>query len=795
MGYTETMEKISSMLQKGYECEKVYHDWRKACEYYGEARACLESLYGKGSKICSFVNLYDYVQEQYQENYRAAILRLADAGELLDSFSEKDVLDGFTAWINENRQLLLDEAVAKTWNVLQYLGFEISLEDLFLQTILIGNDMEEVMNRTIIDRLGLPRRFHYLLQQMCDGCKNYTPDMKQKVVQIYDFIHNQEGKDFSNMNQEEKARLAKALLSVLQEGNQLFTENGILGGGMAAYMKDWQKNIEFDVARGMMGLGETEFAESLFSRIKDDYDFSDISSQIKIKLVECLLAEKKGNRVRAEEILDEIEEMENRIITRVFFLKSEQERIEILKGIEYLMKRTVEVCSQVCGAERAYSMVVRTRMLSFDHTNIHLSSEEHRHVVLKMQQLESRKNAGENVTAEYNKLIDYFERVSGGIFDFDPVTIQRKLTGGQAVLEFTTMTDENDNDFYAVFVVTSQRIVSVNLGKCIIANDCIEEVLEYIENYALNKYSSCQIRALPGYYELYETVLQPISEILPYNIKTLFIAEAGDFLQLPFGILPCFHWYDKFMEDEYHINYINCGKEILRDVGGVINQGAVVIGNPDFNGKFPALPSSGKEAEAVAKLLKVNPVTGRDVVPGCLKRQARIFHISTHAGTREEAGLEKSIDPMANINLIFSDGELLSAKEINKLDLCGTDLVVLSVCGVKEEKGIYGDLGPGMRRAFINAGARHIILNLWKTDDNAAELLMKKFYDCYLNKKMSIESALREAKRFLRTSSVGAIKKGKYYEGGMEEVFSLMKEDEMPYEHPYYWAGFIAFGM
>ncbi len=795
MGYTEGREKVLFLLKMGYECESLHHDSPTACEYYREARNYLKSLYGENSKLCNIVHLYDYVREFYQEDYRTAILILADAGELLDNFSEKDVLDDFTAWIMENRQLLLDEAVAKTWNVFQYFNLDFSLENLLIQAMLTGNDMEEVMNRTLIDPLGLPRKFHYLLQQMCKWNKNITSDMKKKVAEIYSFIRDQEGKDFSNINDEERIYLAKSLFDLLQESSQLYTENGILGNGLSSFIKSIQKNIDIDIVRGMMGLGETEFAEELFSRIKDDFDFSDIEWQIKIKLEECLLEKKKENRSKAEEVLDEIIEMENSIIMRTFFMRSEQEKIEILKGIEYLMKRTAEVCSQICGAEAAYSMVVRTRTLSFDHANIHLSNEDHEHVVLKMQQLKMRETKGEDISLEYSKLMDYFEQVSHGIFEFDSMRICRKLTSKQAILEFTVMTDDHDSDFYYVFVVTSRKILSINLGTCKEVDECIEKVLEYIENYAVNKYSSCQIKAFPQYRKLYEMVLLPISEVLPQNVHMLFIAGAGDFLRLPFGMLPCFHWYDMFMEDEYHINYINSGKEILRDENCIVNQGAIVIGNPDFEGKFPELPSSGKEVEAVAKLLKVNPIIGKDAVSEYLKKPVGIFHISTHSCTREEAGLTKDIDSMKNVNLVFANGELLSAKEINRLDMNKTDLVVLSVCGVKEEKGVYCDIGPGIRRAFINAGAKHIILNFWKTDDKAAELLMKSFYDCYLNKNMNIENALREAKRYLRTNSVCEIKRGKYYDGGMEEVFALMKEDEIPYAHPYYWAGFIAFGV
>lgn len=795
MEYTKGEEKFFFMIQKGYEYENLYHDLHKACEYYGEARACLERLYGRDNRLCNIVNLYDYVWENYQEDYRTAILKLADVGEMLEDFSEQDSVDEFTAWINENKASLLNEVIGKTLNVLQHFDLKFSLEDILMQSVFTRNDMEEVINRTLIDPLGLPRKFHYLLQQMLKDTKDITPDMKYKAMELYDFMRNQQGKDYSNMKNEEKIQLVKSLYDLMQESGYHYMENGTLGGGISSFVASSRGSIDFAIVRGMMGLGETDFAESLLLKLKGDYDFDDIDSQIKIKLVECLLNDKKGNKKDAEKILDEIIDLENSIIMQVFFMDNEQRKIEFLKGIEYLMKRTAEVCNQICGALAAYSMVVRTRTLSFDHSSIHLSSDEHRHVVLKGQQLKLREKAGEDVTAEYNKLMDYFEKASHGIFEFDSTHICRKLTDKQAILEFTILTDERDCDFYYVFVVTSKAISAINLGKSTEVNECIDEILKYISNYSASKHSKYQIRMLSQYYDLYKMILLPIGEVLPQSIHNLLISGAGNFLEIPFGLLPCFHWYDKFMEDEYHISYINSGKELLRDTNYVMNQGAVVIGNPDFEGKFPALPSSEKETQVIAKMLKVKPITGREAVPECLKKSVGIFHISTHSYSEKETDSNKDIDPMKRIGLVFAGGQLLSAKEISQMDMSKTDLVVLSVCGVKEEKGVFSDIGPGIRRAFINAGARHIILNLWKTDDNAAELLMRCFYDYYIQEKKSIEESLRIAKHYLRTSSVGKIKREKYYDASMEQVFTFMEEDEIPYAHPYYWAGFIVLGV
>lgn len=794
MRSTVETEYIFYLIQKGSECETQYHDLRKACEYYAEVRVYLAKFYGKESRLCNFVNLCDYVWDSHQEDYRTAALKLADAGELLDNFSEQDIVDDFTEWLYENKEALLNLAVEKTLEVFQYFNFECSLEDIFVQTVLFQNDMEEVYNRTLIDKIGLPRKFHYLLHQMCDHAKTYTPDMQRTAIKLYDFLRNNQDKDFTQMDNKEKKDLANSLYDLLRETSFINAENQNMSGGISGFLNSRRNRIDFEMVRGMTGLGETEFAESIFSRLKGNNDFSDNDSHIKIKLLECLLEYKKGNKKCAENTLDEIVELENKMIMQIFFMREEQRKIEFLKGIEYLMKRTAEVCYQLHGAQTAYSMVVRTRTLSFDHASIHLNSKVHTHVVTKAQQLELRKKAGEDITAEYQELSDYFKKISQGIFDFDSATICRKLTDKQAILEFTVMTDETDYDFYYVFVVTSRAISAINLGKCEEMNECIARIRQYVTDYAVSKFSNYHIRMLPQYHDLYQMVLLPIGEVLPQNIHNLLIAGAGDFLELPFGMLPCFHWYDQYMEEKYQIRYINSGKELLRDKYPDMNQEAVVIGNPDFKGTHPALPFSAKEVEVVAKLLNVDPITGEYAVSEHLKKPAGIFHISTHSytGKRDFNG---DTDPMERIGLVFAGGQVLSAKKISQIDMSRTNLVVLSVCGTEEGRSVYNDIGPGIRRAFINAGVRHIILNLWKTDDSAAELLMRFFYTSFIQEKRSIDESLRNAKHYLRTSPISKIKREQYYDQSMEAVFALMKDDEIPYAHPYYWAGFIAFGV
>lgn len=106
---------------------------------------------------------------------------------------------------------------------------------------------------------------------------------------------------------------------------------------------------------------------------------------------------------------------------------------------------------------------------------------------------------------------------------------------------------------------------------------------------------------------------------------------------------------------------------------------------------------------------------------------------------------------------------VLTAYEISEMNLSNTELVVLSAC----ETGLGDILGNegvyGLQRALKIAGAKNLMISLWKVPDAETAKLMTSFYTYWLQDKLSIRKALMTAQKDFRNRGLD----------------------------PYFWAGFI----
>ncbi len=108
---------------------------------------------------------------------------------------------------------------------------------------------------------------------------------------------------------------------------------------------------------------------------------------------------------------------------------------------------------------------------------------------------------------------------------------------------------------------------------------------------------------------------------------------------------------------------------------------------------------------------------------------------------------------------------LLTAEDVTGMDLLDTELVVLSACDTGLGDVHIGEGVMGLRRSFILAGAKTLVMSLWKVPSEETKLLMKEFYDRLLDGEPRAE-ALRQAQ--------------------------LARKAKHP--NPYYWGAFICQG-
>jgi CHAT domain-containing protein/tetratricopeptide (TPR) repeat protein len=175
-------------------------------------------------------------------------------------------------------------------------------------------------------------------------------------------------------------------------------------------------------------------------------------------------------------------------------------------------------------------------------------------------------------------------------------------------------------------------------------------------------------------------------------------------------------------------------------------------------------------------------------------------------------------DPLRS-GLVLADGVLDVAEIMSpRIDLDATRVVVLSAC----ETGLFDfnrhpDEFVGLNSGLLMAGAPAVASTLWAVEDRSTALLMSEFYRRLLDGD-SISFALGEAQLWLSTLTFSNLrawvlehaslyaeeaKRRPMFEPIARAVSKWAAElatmndidgDARPYDHPYYWAAFMALG-
>jgi CHAT domain-containing protein len=371
--------------------------------------------------------------------------------------------------------------------------------------------------------------------------------------------------------------------------------------------------------------------------------------------------------------------------------------------------------------------------------------------------------------------------------------IQAKLLDTEAVLEFIRIRTF-DKDFtadskYAALVLTK----SATEPKLVVLDNGNQLETRYAKFYR----NAIQNRQADNYsYEQFWARVDPALT----GKKVLYISADGVYNQISLNTLKKPD--GDYVLNRYDMVLVGNSKDVIAlktQKPVAAKKSAFVLGFPDYGGDaVSALPGTKVEVDNINRILKAGGYTiqsfmqktATEASVKALKGQT-LVHIATHgyfqadveqtaAGVHQEnaknnpllrsglllAGASPTLKGELIPNLESNDNGVLTAYEAMNLSLEGTDLIMVSACetglgDVRAGEGVYG-----LQRSFIVAGAKAMVMSLWKVDDAATQALMTNFYT-NLSKGVPKAKAFKQAQLQLMTK----------------------------YKEPYYWGAFVMMGM
>ena len=302
-----------------------------------------------------------------------------------------------------------------------------------------------------------------------------------------------------------------------------------------------------------------------------------------------------------------------------------------------------------------------------------------------------------------------------------------------------------ENKFYT-WAVTNKQIIAKQ--KDFQANELISQVD------TLRKALQQQKSIVHISQELYHLLIQPFeSEIVHQN--HIVIVPHGILHYLPFAALLDNN--QKYLIERFSVSLAPSAMvlDICMDKGQpfisseVWTPDILAFGNPDLDNPQLELPFAEKEIESV-QLLYPNATSylNNQATETIFKQSCQtpnMILLSCH-------GEFDAVNPLFSSLLLTSDEQndgRLTAHEIFELDM-NAYLVAMSACETGLAKVSVGDEIIGLSRSFIYAGSSSLLSSLWKVDDLATAVMIKRFFR-YLKEGDSNARALQKAMDLVRS--------------------------------------------
>lgn len=387
-----------------------------------------------------------------------------------------------------------------------------------------------------------------------------------------------------------------------------------------------------------------------------------------------------------------------------------------------------------------------------------------------------------------------------GFMDIDHSVVRRALKPGEVLLDFTDYVSLSQGRKYAVYVV--RKADKYPLLKYLFAEKQVDSLgITRPDMYYDTDYAAHVLRLL------WEPLRGEVAEgSTVYYVPTELLFQVSlESIPLPDGTLLGSH---------YNFVRLTSARELVRRPKSKLSAGprtAVLYGGLSYDLKpaemvaqaqkyklddllvmrgdmargdslFGELPGSRQEVLRISQILSaskwlVTPHTGMEGTEESFLSMhgnaPQVLHIATHGFyySPDRASrvnyLRGYTDAMQLSGLVLSGGNaawrgeelpegvlggILTAGSIARLDLSGTEMVVLSACqtgqGRATPEGLYG-----LQRAFKKAGVGTMVMSLWNVSDKVTTEFMSAFYEqlagkrCRWDKRKAFERAKEEIRR------------------------------------------------
>lgn len=304
----------------------------------------------------------------------------------------------------------------------------------------------------------------------------------------------------------------------------------------------------------------------------------------------------------------------------------------------------------------------------------------------------------------------------------------------------------------------------------------------------------------------YKTYWEPIQKGIG-TVATIYLSADGVYNQINLEAIPTPD--GKYVIDNANIVMVSNTKDLylkkIKSKTVSASNSATMFGNPTFyltaskNRSIPQLPGTEKEIDQLQALLKQKGwVTDEYKDKAASEEEVKalvspkILHLATHGfytptenidehDELTESDAAATENPLLKTGLLLSgagdvlnqtkynyniESGILTAYEAMSLNLDQTDLVVLSACEtglgeISNGEGVYG-----LQRAFFVAGAKVLIMSMFKVDDDATQKLILNFY-----RKWQTTNNMRQS------------------------FIDAKKELRVEYPEPIYWGAFMMIGL